>query len=58
LTQELYDLFDRKIIDNEEVLKRMDYPNYSAVIQRMQIAAQQAAAAQAAAGPPPKQGAA
>jgi len=58
LTQEMYDLFDRKIVDNEEVLKRLDYPNYQAVLQRMQIAAQQAAAAQAAAGPPPKQGAA
>ncbi len=54
LTQEMYDLFDRKIIDNEEVLKRLDYPNYEAVLQRMQMAAQQAAQAQAAAGPPPK----
>lgn len=28
-------LFDRKVIDEEEVLKQMDYPNYEAVLQRL-----------------------
>ena len=28
-------LFDRKVIDEEEVLKSMDYPNYEAILQRL-----------------------
>ncbi len=41
------------VIDIEEVLKRSEYPNYQAVLQRMQAAAQaQAQAAAAAQGPP------
>lgn len=31
-----YALFDRKIIDAEEVLKSLDYPNHQAVLSRMQ----------------------
>lgn len=46
--------FDRDVIDREEVLKASDYPNYEAVLARMeQKAAMQAQAeAQAAAAPP------
>jgi hypothetical protein len=43
--QKLLGLFDRGIIDAEEVLKQSEYPNYEAVLQRQQQAAQQAAAA-------------
>jgi hypothetical protein len=45
----LLNLFDRQLIDSEEVLKGMDFPNWQAVMQRMQLAAQQAAQAQMAA---------
>ncbi len=47
LENKLLAFFDRGIIDNEEVLKRSDYPNFQAVLQRMQQAAAQAAQAQA-----------
>ena len=47
-------LFDRGIIDAEEVLKQSEYPNYQAVLQRMQEKAAMAAEAEmmAKAGPP------
>ncbi len=51
MKQDVLDLFDRKIVDAQEVLKRLDYPNAEQILQRMQQAAQQAAAQQ----PPPKQ---
>ena len=57
LENKLLAFFDRGIIDNEEVLKRSDYPNYQAVLQRMQQAAQQQQQAQAAQKPPAKGGA-
>lgn len=47
--QKLLNFFDRGIIDQEEVLKESDYPNYQAIIQRMQMAAQQKAQAEMAA---------
>ncbi len=50
--QKLLNYFDRGIIDAEEVLKGSDYPNWQAVLQRVQAAQQQAAAAQAAANAP------
>lgn len=50
LKKELLDLFDRQIIDNEEVLIRSDYPNAQAVLGRMQKKAEQAAKAQAQQG--------
>jgi hypothetical protein len=43
---ELFELFDRGLIDPEEVLKGLDFPNHEAVLQRVQE--QQAAAAEAA----------
>lgn len=58
LENKLLAFFDRGIIDPEEVLKRSDYPNYQAVLQRMAQKAQQQAQAQAQQqgpqkGPPP-----
>ena len=41
----LYSLFDRQIIDGEEVLKRLEYPNAELIIQRMKEAQAQAAKA-------------
>ncbi len=60
LENKLFAMFDRGIIDNEEVLKRSDYPNYEAVMQRMQKAAAQQQAQQPPGGGkgPPKPGAA
>lgn len=52
--QRAYQLFDRGIIDSEEVLKSLDYPNWEAIQQRMQEKAQAAAQAQAQQQPPPK----
>lgn len=46
-----FKLYDRGIIDPEEVLKNLDYPNYQAVLERMQQNAQTAAQAQAAQPP-------
>lgn len=51
--QKLLNYFDRGIIDQEEVLKGSDYPNYQAVMQRMQEKAAADAQAQAAAQAPP-----
>jgi hypothetical protein len=34
LEQRLLQLFDRQIIDDEEVLERMEYPNFEAVVER------------------------
>lgn len=48
--QQSYALFDRQIIDAEEVLKNIRYPNYQMVSQRMAEKAQAMAATQ----PPPK----
>lgn len=44
--QDLLNLFDRQIIDAEEVLKGMDYPNREKILQRMQEQQAQQAAAQ------------
>jgi hypothetical protein len=35
IKNEAIQLFDRQIIDDEEVLKRFDYPNWEAVLQRV-----------------------
>jgi hypothetical protein len=45
--KKLLNYFDRQIIDAEEVLKGSDYPNWQAVLQRMEMKAQQAAQAEA-----------
>jgi hypothetical protein len=51
---EVLNLFDRGIVDEEEVLKRMDYPNREAVLERLQQRAEEAALAEAeAAGAAP-----
>jgi hypothetical protein len=41
-------LFDRGIIDSEEVLTRLEYPNKEAILERLAVQAQQAAAQQPA----------
>ncbi len=46
--QRAYALYDRGIIDGEEVLKSLEYPNWEAIQQRMQILAQQKAQSEAA----------
>ncbi len=53
--QRLLNLFDRQIIDAEEVLKDSEFPNYQAVLLRMQQKAAAAAQSQAQTGgaPPP-----
>jgi hypothetical protein len=43
--QKLLSLFDRGIIDAEEVMKGMEYPNWEAILARVQEKAAQAAAA-------------
>lgn len=49
---EALQLFDRHIIDEEEVLKRFDYPNREAVLQRVMAMKAEAAQAEAMAGQP------
>lgn len=44
--QKLLNLFDRQIIDAQEVLKGMDYPNWEAILERMQQKAMADAQAQ------------
>lgn len=53
--QKLLNLFDRGIIDEEEVLKGSDYPNFEAVLQRVAAKKEQQMQAEMAAkqGPPP-----
>jgi hypothetical protein len=48
--QKLLQLFDRGIVDQQEVLQGTDYPNWEAVLQRVQE--RQQAAAQQQAQPP------
>jgi hypothetical protein len=55
LEQQSLALFDRQIIDAEEVLKNIKYPNAEAVLKRMAEKQAQAAQAQAAAAPAPAQ---
>lgn len=52
----LLNLFDRGIVDSEEVLKGTEYPNWEAVHQRMEERKMAEAEAAAAAAPPPKGG--
>jgi hypothetical protein len=52
-TNEVLALFDRGIVDEEEVLKRMDYPNKEAIIDRLAQRQEAAAAAAAAEGKAP-----
>jgi hypothetical protein len=51
--QKLLNYFDRGIIDEEEVLKGSDYPNYQAVLQRVEQKKMMAAQAQASGAAPP-----
>jgi len=44
--QKAFQLFDRQIIDDEEVLKSLDYPNWERVLQRVNEKKAQAAEAQ------------
>lgn len=44
--QRVLQLFDRQIIDDEEVLRRLEYPNYEAVLQRVRQKAEAAAMAE------------
>lgn len=50
--QKLLQLFDRKIIDEEEVLKGSEFPSWEAVLQRMEKKAQMMAQQQAQQAPP------
>lgn len=55
--QKLLNLFDRGIVDEQEVLKGTDYPNWEAVLQRVAEKKQQAAMQEAQAqGAPPQAG--
>jgi hypothetical protein len=45
--QDVKDLFDRGVVDQEEVLKTLEWPNYQALMQRMELKAQQQAQMQA-----------
>ncbi len=49
----LFQLFDRGLIDAEEVLKGVDFPNWQQIRDRMQNAAAAAAASTAPSGQPP-----
>lgn len=51
--QRTYSLYDRGIIDGEEVLKSLEYPNWEAIQQRMIEKAQMQAQQQAAGAPQP-----
>lgn len=52
--QRLLNLFDRGILDAEEVLKGIDYPNWEAILQRIEDKKMAEAQAQAQAAPPPQ----
>ncbi len=54
IEQQSLNLFDRGVIDSEEVLKNTRYPNYEAVLKRMADKAAQQAAMEAQAGMPPQ----
>jgi hypothetical protein len=49
--QKLLNLFDRGLLDSEEVLKQLDYPNYEQILARLSQQQAQAAAAEGAAPP-------
>lgn len=55
--QQSFNLFDRHIIDAEEVLKNIRYPNADAVLKRMADSAAAQAQAQSGGHPAPQQGA-
>ena len=46
-----FELFDRQVIDDQELLKIIDFPNWEAVLQRVTQKKQEAAQAQAQAAP-------